>query len=395
MTNTVNNKVTSPVLEHGQGHIFHTAGANFKITGSHIETIAETNDLFQTLVAANKVFDINEAGVSFYYDYNNKQSVTKIEEGSVKNFSQFLELNDKLDFLKDSAKELRLAGNRGDALSEVNKEIEETGMAIAESKGGSLVIEFRYVAESNKFFAGNIEVPTSTGESIAERFFNIGYIKYADKSLLEAFQTAAENFGSFKVLDFVSESTSGQITVASMRAENNAFVFRTNEGTKLSTFKKMLAEDAIKFVEAETGANVSEQYTDLLEAAEARTSLKEEKIALYKEMLSFLYDQRGRLAEADRNLPDIKAADNLIETEITKVKEDLASLEEETLSIEDGYVNATTKGEVEGLPEGAELKVDAVEFNQAGKNDILTVFVEDKPFRVEKYKINISEEDNL
>lgn len=395
MTNTVNNKVTSPVLEHGQGHIFHTAGANFKITGSHIETIAETNDLFQTLVAANKVFDINEAGVSFYYDYNNKQSVTKIEEGSVKNFSQFLELNDKLDFLKDSAKELRLAGNRGDALSEVNKEIEETGMAIAESKGGSLVIEFRYVAESNKFFAGNIEVPTSTGESLAERFFNIGYIKYADKSLLEAFQTAAENFGSFKVLDFVSESTSGQITVASMRAENNAFVFRTNEGTKLSTFKKMLAEDAIKFVEAETGANVSEQYTDLLEAAEARTSLKEEKIALYKEMLSFLYDQRGRLAEADRNLPDIKAADNLIETEITKVKEDLASLEEETLSIEDGYVNATTKGEVEGLPEGAELKVDAVEFNQAGKNDILTVFVEDKPFRVEKYKINISEEDNL
>lgn len=395
MTNTVNNKVTSPVLEHGQGHIFHTAGANFKITGSHIETIAETNDLFQTLVAANKVFDINEAGVSFYYDYNNKQSVTKIEEGAVKNFSQFLELNDKLDFLKDSAKELRLAGNRGDALSEVNKEIEETGMAIAESKGGSLVIEFRYVAESNKFFAGNIEVPTGTGESLAERFFNIGYIKYADKSLLEAFQTAAENFGSFKVLDFVSESTSGQVTVASMRAENNAFVFRTNEGTKLSTFKKMLAEDAIKFVEAETGANVSEQYTDLLEAAEARTSLKEEKIALYKEMLSFLYDQRGRLAEADRNLPDIKAADNLIETEITKVKEDLASLEEETLSIEDGYVNATTKGEVEGLPEGAELKVDAVEFNQAGKNDILTVFVEDKPFRVEKYKINISEEDNL
>ena len=395
MTNTVNNKVTSPVLEHGQGHIFHTAGANFKITGSHIETIAETNDLFQTLVAANKVFDINEAGVSFYYDYNNKQSVTKIEEGAVKNFGQFLELHGKLDFLKDSAKELRLSGNRGDALSEVNKEIEETGMAIAESKNGSLVIEFRYVAESNKFFAGNIEVPTSTNESLAERFFNIGYIKYADKSLLEAFQTAAENFGSFKVLDFVSESTSGQIKVASMRAENNAFVFRTNEGTKLSTFKKMLAEDAIKFVEAETGANVSEQYTDLLEAAEARTSLKEEKIALYKEMLSFLNDQRGRLAEADRNLPDIKAADNLIETEISKVKEDLASLEEETLSIEDGYVNATTKGEVEGLPEGAELKVDAVEFNQAGKNDILTVFVEDKPFRVEKYKINISEEDNL
>ena len=395
MTNTVNNKVTSPVLEHGQGHIFHSAGANFKITGSHIETITETNDLFQTLVAANKVFDINETGVSFYYDYNRKKSITKIEEGSLKNFSQFLELNDKLDFLKESAKDLRLSGNKGDALSKVNKEIEDTGMLIAESKDKSLVIEFRYVAESNTFFAGNIEIPIENNESLAERFFTIGYIKYADKSLLEAFQIAAKNFKSFKVLDFVVESKSNQITVATMRAESNAFVYRVNEETKISKFKKMLASAAIQYVAENTGADVTEQFSDLLEEANRVLEMKNEKISLYKEMLAFLYDQRGRLAEADRNLPDIKAADNLIETEISKLKEEISILEEETLSIEDGYVNATTKGEVEGLPEGAALKVDAVEFNQAGKNDILTVFVEDKPFRVEKYKINISEEDNI
>jgi len=395
MTNTVNNKVTSPVLEHGQGHIFHSAGANFKITGSHIETITETNDLFQTLVAANKVFDINETGVSFYYDYNRKRSITKIEEGSVKNFGQFLELHDKLDFLKESAKNIRLSGNKGDALSKVNKEIEDTGMLIAESKGKSLVIEFRYVAESNTFFAGNIEIPIDSNESLAERFFTIGYIKYADKSLLEAFQIAAKNFKSFKVLDFVVESKSNQITVATMRAEGNAFVYRVNEETKISKFKKMLASAAIQYVAENTGADVTEQFSDLLEEANRVLEMKNEKISLYKEMLAFLYDQRGRLAEADRNLPDIKAADNLIETEISKLKEEISILEEETLSIEDGYVNATTKGEVEGLPEGAALKVDAVEFNQAGKNDILTVFVEDKPFRVEKYKINISEEDNI
>lgn len=395
MTNTVNNKVTSPVLEHGQGHIFHSAGANFKITGSHIETITETNDLFQTLVAANKVFDINETGVSFYYDYNRKRSITKIEEGSVKNFGQFLELHDKLDFLKESAKDLRLSGNKGAALSKVNKEIEDTGMLIAESKDKSLVIEFRYVAESNTFFAGNIEIPIDSNESLAERFFTIGYIKYADKSLLEAFQIAAKNFKSFKVLDFVVESKSNQITVATMRAESNAFVYRVNEETKISKFKKMLASAAIQYVAENTGADVTEQFSDLLEEANRVLEMKNEKISLYKEMLAFLYDQRGRLAEADRNLPDIKAADNLIETEISKLKEEISILEEETLSIEDGYVNATTKGEVEGLPEGAALKVDAVEFNQAGKNDILTVFVEDKPFRVEKYKINISEEDNI
>lgn len=395
MTNKVNNKVISPVLESGHGFIFHAAGTNFKITGSHIEQIAETNETFKTLVAANKIFDINESGISFYYDYNNKQAVTKIEEGALENYSKYVALNEKLSFLETSAKDLRVSGKKGDALNTVNSELKETKAAILEAKGSSMVVKFSYVAESNLFFANNIEITMGSEEKLSERFFNVGYIKYADKKLIEAFQIAATNFESFKVLDFVTESTKGQIKLASMRAENNVFVYKVNEETSISKFQKMLADAAIEFVAEETGADIKEYYIDLLEAAQARTALKEERIALYKEMLSFLYDQRGRLAEADRNLPDIKAADNLIETEISKVKEDLASVEEETLSIEDGYVNATTKGEVEGLPEGAALKVDAVEFNQAGKNDILTVFVEDRPFRVEKYKINISEEDNL
>lgn len=395
MTNKVNNKVISPVLEHGHGQIFHAAGADFKITGSHIERIAETNDTFKTLVAANKIFDINESGISFYYDYNNKQSVTKVEEGSVENFSNFLGLNEKLSFLQESAKKLRVAGKKGEALTEVTKEITATEEAIKESKSSSMVVKFTYVAESNAFFAGNIEVVLGSEERLSERFFNIGYIKYADKKLIEAFQIAADNFGAYKTLDFVTESANGHVAVATMRAENNVFVYRVNEETKISKFQKMLADAAIEYVAEETGVDLTEQFTDLLEAATRKTELKSEKIRLYKEMLSFLYDQRGRLAEADRNLPDIKAADNLIETEIAKVKEDLEALEGETLGIEDGYVNASLKGTVDGLPENAELKVDAVEFNQAGKNDILTVFVEDKPFRVEKYKINISEEDNL
>ena len=82
MTNTFNKGIKSPILEEGQGYIFHAAGGDFKITGSHIETVAETNETFRTLVAAGKIFDINEAGISFYYDYNAKSPVTKIQEGS-------------------------------------------------------------------------------------------------------------------------------------------------------------------------------------------------------------------------------------------------------------------------------------------------------------------------
>ena len=137
-------------------------------------------------------------------------------------------------------------------------------------------------------------------------------------------------------------------------------------------------------------------FEDILESFEERRKAKQEKVNLFKEMLSFLHDQKGRLAEADRNLPDIKAANNLISSEITRISEELDDLQnEELLGIEDGYVNATINGEVDGLAADAKLKVDAVEYNQAGKNDILTVFHEDNPFRIEKFKINISSDDTL
>lgn len=395
MTNSINKEVVSPILEQGQGFLFHAAGANFKITGNHIENVNETNDLFESLVAANKSFQINEQGISFLYDYNRKQVISKVEEGATEAFDKLIDLNERESFLQAQAKELRVSGLKGPALTEVTKELVETQAKIEESKSNSIAINFRYNKESGKFFAGNIEVTMGSEERLSERFFNVGYIKYQDKAILELFQTAAQNFDTFKVLDFLTESKSGQVTVLAMRAENKAYVYRTNEDTKLDKFQQLLADAAVEYVATETGADVTEQFSDLLESASNVTKIKLEKVALYKEMLSFLFDQRGRLAEADRNLPDIKAADNLIETEIKKVQADLKVLEEEGLGIEDGYVNASLKGEVDGLPEDAQVKVDAVEFNQAGKNDILTVFVENKPFRVEKYKINISQEDNV
>ena len=395
MTNSINKEVVSPILEQGQGFLFHAAGANFKITGNHIEKFNETNDLFESLVAANKSFQINGEGISFLYDYNRKQVISKVEEGATEAFDTLIDLNERESFLQAQAKELRVSGLKGPALTEVTKELVETQAKIEESKSSAVAINFRYNKESGKFFAGNIEVTMGSEERLSERFFNVGYIKYQDKAILELFQTAAQNFDTFKVLDFLTESKSGQVTVLAMRAENKAYVYRTNEDTKLDKFQQLLADAAVEYVATETGADVTEQFSDLLESASNVTKMKLEKVALYKEMLSFLFDQRGRLAEADRNLPDIKAADNLIETEIKKVQADLKVLEEEGLGIEDGYVNASLKGEVDGLPEDAEVKVDAVEFNQAGKNDILTVFVENKPFRVEKYKINISQEDNV
>lgn len=394
MANQENNKVISPVIESGQGHIFHVNGANFKVTGSHIEPVAETNDVFNTLVSANNLFTINENGISFYYDYNNKQTISKIEENADVNFDKMNDLNNKISFLNESIKELRLAGKKGKALETVTKELEATQEELNETKRSSIAIQFTYIKESNKFFAGKMEITLGSEERLAERFFSVGYIRFEDKPILEAFQVAAENFDTYKVLDFVEESTKDQITVVSMKAENNAFVYRRNNDTKIVEFKKLLADAAVEYVAEQTGADVTELYAEVLESLVERRKAKNEKINLYNEMLSFLHDQVGRLAEADRNLPDIKAADNLLKTEIKRISEELAGVQnEDLLNIEDGYVAAKLKVESDGMAVDTTMKVDALEYTNAGKNDILTVFVSDEPARIEKFKIALDSEE--
>ena len=394
MANQENNKVISPVIESGQGHIFHVNGASFKVTGSHIEPVAETNDVFNTLVGANNLFTINENGISFYYDYNNKQTISKIEENADVNFDKMNDLNDKITFLNESIKELRLAGKKGGALETATKELEATQKELNETKRSSIAIQFTYVKESNKFFAGKMEITLGSEERLAERFFNVGYIKVEDKPILEAFQIAAENFDTYKVLDFVEESTKDQITVISMKAENNAFVYRRNEDTKITQFKKLLADAAVEYVAEQTGADVTELYAEVLESLVERRKAKNETINLYNEMLSFLHDQVGRLAEADRNLEDIKAADNLLKTEIKRISEELTGVQnEDLLNIEDGYVAGQLKVESDGMAAGTAMKVDALEYTNAGKNDILTVFVNDEPARIEKFKIALDSEE--
>ena len=396
MANLKNNKVISPIVESGQGHIFHVNGVNFKVTGSHIEPVAETNDVFNTLVGANNLFTINENGISFYYDYNNKQTISKIEENADVNFDKMNDLNDKITFLNEAIKELRLAGKKGKALNTVTKELEATQEELNETKRSSIAIQFTYVKESNKFFAGKMEITLGSEERLAERFFNIGYIKVEDKHILEAFQVAAENFDTYKVLDFVEESTKDQITVISMKAENNAFVYRRNEDTKITQFKKLLADAAVEYVAEQTGADVTELYAEVLESLVERRKAKNEKINLYNEMLSFLHDQVGRLAEADRNLTDIKAADNLLKTEIKRISEELDGVQnEDLLDIEDGYVAAKMKVESDGFLKDQAMRVDALEYTNAGKNDILTVFIKDEPARIEKFKIALDTIDAI
>jgi hypothetical protein len=391
----LNNEIVSPVIESKNGFLFHAAGQNFRMTGSHIEKVTNVSEEFSFLVKANELFNITNEGISFYYDYNNKKTISKVNESALDNFNTLVDLNKKIDFLNENIKSYKKAGKKL-AVTEV-----ETELAVLESSKlnlltQSVVVKLSYNVSENKFYAGNVELAYSTSLPIAESLLAAAYIRYEDKALINLFEFASKNYNRYNVLEFISESKDGDVTVLAMRADSNMFIYRINEATKIEKFTKLLADAAIEYVAESTGVDITPMVEDILESYKERRAAKMEKIQLMYEMIAFLKDQKGRLSEANRNLPDIKAADELLNSEIARISEELTGLQnEDLLTKDDGYVNAEVTIESTELPKGTVVKVDALEFTGKGKSDILTVFFNDEPLRIEKNRLQISAEDSI
>jgi len=388
MTNQTK-KIISPILEHTNGYVFHVAGQNFKIVGSHIDMFNERNKSFENLISGQRMFNISENTIDFIYDYNNKSIVSSIDESAFDNFNKTLEAEAKLEFLKESTKTVKLGASNSEALNEAKNEVALLEAFLSTMANSPRAIKFSYNVKENTYFANNTEL-LNHSNSIVETIVASGYIKYQDKALISLFENTCKNQSSYKVLDFIVESKLNQITCATMKAGHNVYVWRVNEDTTIGKFTKLLPDAAVDYVAEQTGYNVSFLVEDILESFSERREAKRNKISLMHEMIAFLKDQKGRIAEADRNLPDIKAADQLINTEINRLSEELTDAQnEELLGLSDGYLDATVSRAAEGLKEGDPIKVDAVEYASAGKDDTLTVFANDEPLRIEKFKVDL------
>jgi hypothetical protein len=391
----LNKGIVSPVIESKQGFVFHAGGQNFRMTGSHIEKFENVSEDFNALVKANEMFNITSEGISFYYDYNNKKTISKIEESALANFDKLVGLNEKIDFLNENIKSYKVAGKKL-AVTEVENELKVLESLRSDVLTKSIVVKLSYNVSENKFYAGNVELAFSTSIALAESMLAAAYIRYEDKALINLFEFASKNYNHYNVLEFISESKDGDVRVLAMRTESNIFVYKINESTKIDKFSKLLADAAIDYVAESTGADITPMVEDILESYKERRAAKLQKTQLMYEMIAFLKDQKGRLSEANRMLPDIKAADQLLNAEIARISEELTDLQnEDLLTKDDGYVDAEITVEAEGLPLGSKVKVDALEFTGKGKSDILTVFVKDEPIRVEKNKLQISAEDSI
>lgn len=377
--------IISPTEKQGAGYVFETAGKLFKVTGNVIEEATGASEEFNALSKALKTFKVDESGIQFNYDLNKKSQITDLNEAKSKNYNELVGLQDKAEFLKAELKESKLSGKKA-ATTELEKELTEVNETILTLTNSGIQVTFKYDANENKTFIGNREVIT---EGVTEQAFASALIRYEDKGLLNLFEMAAKNFGMYNILEFVTESQLGDVKVSTIRTENRVYAWRINEATKIGKFIQMEPQELINYVAEETGADITASVQDLLDGIKEQVEDRENAVALRREMISFLQDQKGRLAEADRNIPAIKEADHFLSSEIKRIGEEIGSLEEEKLGRDEGYLEATLKVDFDGLTKGTTVLIDAMEYSSAGKTDTLTVFKDDKPLRIEKRAIEL------
>jgi hypothetical protein len=58
-------------------------------------------------------------------------------------------------------------------------------------------------------------------------------------------------------------------------------------------------------------------------------------------------------------------------------------------------MDATLASEYDGAPKGSAVKVDALDYTSAAKDDMITVIVEDKPMKVVKRHVDLMVDDSI
>lgn len=186
------------------------------------------------------------------------------------------------------------------------------------------VNRMRYSIQEGKFFLSNGEI---LKESFVEHILSAGVIRYTDKRTAELFVEAATKSDKFIVLDFVQTFEGAVNTVDLFKLEENIYATTTNDSTKMSKFTKFnTANAALEYVTEKTGLDATLFLAESLEGEASERVITLSKITNIEEMIHFLKDQRGLLADADRTIEEIKAADALIEGEISRLNAEVDSL---------------------------------------------------------------------
>lgn len=197
------------------------------------------------------------------------------------------------------------------------------------------ISRIKFNRETENFYVNNSEV---LAESLSNHLLASGIVNYANKAKIQLFEFAAKNINNFVHLDFVQKIEEGSVKCYVMKLNESFFIYRMNEANRIYKFMELNANEAFDYVLEQTGFEITEMTQELLEGERAKAAEKLKRINLLEEMIAFLKDQRGVIAEADKSIQEIKEADTLINSEIKRLEEEIEAIRnnEEVEAVEEG-----------------------------------------------------------
>lgn len=186
--------------------------------------------------------------------------------------------------------------------------------------------KFIYNLTEGVFQHNNSEI---IGNSFSNHVMAAGHIRYGEKPIAELFESIPTLLENFVTLDFAATFEGNGVTVNLFKLNEEVYVARFNHSNKIAKFfKAKSANEAAEYVTKETGESALSFLKEMVEGESAELAIKEEKLQTYESMISFLKDQKGLLAGADRNDEAIKEAESLINGEIKSWEDKIAQLDE-------------------------------------------------------------------
>lgn len=186
------------------------------------------------------------------------------------------------------------------------------------------VSRMRYSVEEGKFFLSNGEI---LKESFVNHLLSAGVVRYESKRTAELFVEAASNIDKYIALDFVQTFEGSTNVVDLFKLEENIYATTFNKSSRINKMSKFnTANSALEYVTEKTGLDATEFLAESLEGEAAERVVVLKKAEELAEMVHFLKDQRNLLADADRSIDEIKAADTLIEVEIKRLESEITEL---------------------------------------------------------------------
>ena len=237
------------------------------------------------------------------------------------------------------------------------------------------ISRIKFNRESEKFFVNNSEV---LAESLTNHLLASGIVNYTNKAKIQLFEYAAKNINNFVHLDFAQKIEEGDIKCYVMRLNEDFYVYRMNEANKIYRFGKLDANAAFDYVKEQTGHEIADMTQELLEGARKEIADKLEKISVLEQMVAFLKDQRGVIAEADKSIEEIKAADSLVNSEIKRLEEEIENIKNNTEVVETEEEEDTTADEAKEETSVKEAGEEAGEEAEDLEADLKDTTVEDE-----------------